>query len=343
MGKGLPKARRIAVKKANKEHIYQLIDEHKDWGIRWICELLGVSRAAYYKWKKRKPSERELANQRLLERIKAVAERNNSLFGKLAMTDHINHHLKEGESRVNHKRVYRIMCINNIRSSRPRYKRSTWHGSKPEQVAENILKRDFHADRPNEKWCTDITEKKIPGTAAKIYISTVIDLYDRYPVGIAVSKRNDVALVNQSLENAVRANPDAKPLFHSDRGFQYTRKVFKTMLEKLGMTQSMSRVSRCIDNGPMEGFQGILKDLIDVLFPDVSSYESMEEAIYSAFDYYINEYPQHRYKGKTAGEVRREALSAQTPVDYPIPKNNRIIKFWDHINSLKNQASTDTI
>ncbi len=339
----LPKARRIAVKKANKEYIYQLIDEHKDWGIRWLCELLGVSRAAYYKWKNRKPSERDLENERLTEKIKAVAESNNSLFGKLSMTDHINKNLDEGESRVNHKRVYRIMCINNIQSSRPRYNKSSWKKSTPEQVAENILNRDFHADKPNEKWCTDITEKKIPGSNTKIYISTILDLYDRYPVGIAVSCRNDLSLVHRTLENAVNANPDARPLFHSDRGFQYTSNGFKTFLENLGMTQSMSRVSRCIDNGPMEGFQGILKELIDVLYPDVHTYEEMEKAVYAAFDYYINEYPQHRFKGKTAGEVRREALSAETPIDYPIPKNNRIIKFWDHIHSLQNQSSIITI
>ena len=343
MVEGLPKARRIAVKKANKEYIYHLISEHEDWGIRWICELFKVSRASYYKWKKRKPSKRDLENEQLLKKITAVAQSNNSLFGKLAMTDHINTHLESGESRVNHKRVYRIMCIHNIRSRRPRYSHSSFKKSTPEQTAENLLNRDFHAERPNEKWCTDITEKKIPGTNEKIFISTILDLYDRYPVGIALSKRNDVALVAQTLENAVRDNPDAAPLFHSDRGFQYTRKGFKTTLEDFGMTQSMSRVSRCIDNGPMEGFQGILKDLIDVLYPDINSYEEMEKAVYAAFDYYINEYPQHRFKGKTAGEVRREALSAETPVDYPIPKNNRIIKFWDHIHSLQNQTNTMTI
>lgn len=340
---GLPEARRIAVRKANKEYIYQLIDQYKDWGICWICELLGISRASYYKWKNHTPSQRDLENEQLLKKIKAVAQDNNSLFGKLAMTDHINTHLKEGESRVNHKRVYRLMCIHNIRSRRPRYIRSSWKRSSPEEVAENLLNRDFHADRPNEKWCTDITEKKIPGSNNKIFISTIIDLYDRYPVGIALSKHNDVALVNQTLEKAICANPDAKPLFHSDRGFQYTRKAFKTTLEDLGMTQSMSRVSHCIDNGPMEGFQGILKDLIEVLYPDIRSYEDMEKAVYAALDYYINEYPQHRFKGKTSGEVRKEALGAEIPVDYPIPKNNRIIKFWDHIHSLQNHTSTITI
>ncbi len=237
MVSGLPKEKRTAVKKANKENLYQLIAKHKDWGILWICKLFKVSRASYYKWKKRAPSKRDLENEQLLKKITAVARSNNSLFGKLAMTDHINHHLEDGEARVNHKRVYRLMCIHNIRSRRPRYSHSSFKKTAPEQTAENLLNRDFHADTPNEKWCTDITEKKIPGTNNKIFISTILDLYDRYPVGIALSRHNDVALVNQTLENAVRDNPSAAPLFHSDRGSQYTRKVFRTTLESLGMTQ----------------------------------------------------------------------------------------------------------
>lgn len=143
MASGLPKARWIAVNKANKENLYQLIQEHEDWGICWICGLMKVSRASYYKWKSRCPSQRERDNQILLGKIRAVAESNHSLFGKLAMTDYINHHLDEGEQTVNHKRIYRLMCIHNIRSSRPRYTRSVWKRSDPEEVAENLLNRNF--------------------------------------------------------------------------------------------------------------------------------------------------------------------------------------------------------
>ncbi len=337
---GLPKARQIAVKKTNKEHLYQLIQSHADWNVCWVCNVLEVSRSAYYKWKNRKPSSRDLANEDLLEKIKAIAASNNSLFGKLSMTDYINCHLREGESRVNHKRVYRLMCINKIRSSRPRYSHYAWKRSEPEEVAENLLNRDFFAKKPNEKWCTDITEKKVPGSKNKIYISTILDLYDRYPVGIAVSRKNDVDLVNRTFQNAVESNPDAHPLFHSDRGFQYTRNSFKKKLEKHSMIQSMSRVAHCIDNGPMEGFQGILKELIDVLCPDIRSQEELEKAVYAAYEYYIYEYPQHRFNGKTAGEVRAEALGTEAPAFYPIPKNNRIVQFWNHIHSLQNQSVT---
>ncbi len=74
-----------------------------------------------------------------------------------------------------------------------------------------------------------------------------------------ISERNDNPLVFKTFEKAVKANPDAHPLFHSDRGYQYTNREFHHKIEKAGMVQSMSRVAHCIDNGPMEGFWGIIK------------------------------------------------------------------------------------
>ena len=91
------------------------------------------------------------------------------------------------------------------------------------------------------------------------YILAILDLYDRRIVSYVIRDRNDNPLVFQTFENAMKDNPDAHPLFHSDRGFQYTNRTFHHKIEKAGMTQSMSRVAHCIDNGPMEGFWGILK------------------------------------------------------------------------------------
>ena len=85
------------------------------------------------------------------------------------------------------------------------------------------------------------------------------DLCDRRIVSYALSEHNDNPLVFKTFDKAVQANPDAHPLLHSDRGFQYTNRTFHHKLVQAGMTQSMSRVGRCIDNGPMEGFWGILK------------------------------------------------------------------------------------
>ena len=137
----------------------------------------------------------------------------------------------------------------------------TRNASNPQHVAENKLNRDFHAQKPNEKWLTDVTEFKWYEGAEvhKPYLSAILDLYDRRIVSYVISDRNDNAIVFDTFKAAVKANPDAHPLFHSDRGFQYTSHAFHYMLDDAGMTQSMSRVAHCIDNGPMEGFWGILK------------------------------------------------------------------------------------
>jgi len=133
------------------------------------------------------------------------------------------------------------------------------------QMANSIrylhLNRKFHADRPNEKWLTDVTEFKwYEGiNVHKVYLSAILDLYDRRIVSYVIRNSNDNPLVFDTIDAAIADNPDAHPLFHSDRGFQYTNRVFHKKLEDAGMVQSMSRVAHCIDNGPMEGFWGILK------------------------------------------------------------------------------------
>ena len=123
------------------------------------------------------------------------------------------------------------------------------------------MNRRFYADAPNQKWLTDVTEFKwYEGeNVHKVYLSAILDLYDRRIVSYVISDRNDNPLVFNTFDKAVAENPKAMPIFHSDRGFQYTNRTFHAKLERAGMTQSMSRVAKCIDNGPMEGFWGILK------------------------------------------------------------------------------------
>lgn len=93
----------------------------------------------------------------------------------------------------------------------------------------------------------------------KVYLSAILDLYDRRIVSYVIDDSNNNALVFSTFDAAIKANPDAHPLFHSDRGFQYTSRGFHERLKAAGMIQGMSRVAKCIDNGPMEGFWGILK------------------------------------------------------------------------------------
>ena len=137
----------------------------------------------------------------------------------------------------------------------------TRHAKNPQYLAKNLLDRQFYAAKPNEKWLTDVTEFKWYEGAEvhKLYLSAILDLCDRRIVSYVLSERNDNPLVFKTLDKAIQANPDAHPLFHSDRGFQYTNRTFHHKLMQAGMTQSMSRVAHCIDNGPMEGFWGILK------------------------------------------------------------------------------------
>lgn len=163
---------------------------------------------------------------------------------------------------VNDKRVLRICRKLNIKST-IKYANDgcTRQATNPQYLAENILDREFTAEAPNQKWLTDVTEFHyyIGIEKHKVYLSAILDLYDRRIVSFVIRDRNNNALVFDTFDEAIRKNPDAHPLFHSDRGFQYTNRVFHTKLVAAGMTQSMSRVAKCIDNGPMEGFWGILK------------------------------------------------------------------------------------
>ena len=105
------------------------------------------------------------------------------------------------------------------------------------------------------------------------------------------------------------------------------------MLEYDGLTQSMGH---CIDNGPVESFQGFIKDMAKVLFGKAHTYEEAAEIIYRTYEYYIYKYPQKRFHEKTAYQVRQEALAADTPEQYPIAPNRRIERFWEKIE--KNKA-----
>lgn len=163
---------------------------------------------------------------------------------------------------VNDKRILRINRALHIQSI-IKYKRRgcTKSAASPEYIAKNYLKRQFRADAPNQKWLTDVTEFKyyIGPEIHKIYLSAILDLYDRRIVAYTTGDHNDSRLVFDTIDAAMNANPDTHPLFHSDRGFQYTSRSFHMKLQNARIKQSMSRVAHCIDNGPMEGVWGILK------------------------------------------------------------------------------------
>ena len=294
----------------------------KNWSIGWMCKHLEVARAAYYKWIHRETPEDEMENIKLAELVKEYDERFSHILGYRRMTSWINHF---NQTKYSKNRVHRIMKKLGIHSV-IRKKKKKHRNTNADKTTQNILQRDFYATAPNQKWATDVTEFKVPGEKKKLYLSAIIDLYDRYPVSYAVSARNDNKLVFKTFDKAIALNPCAKPIFHSDRGFQYTSKMFKKKLVKQEMRQSMSRVGHCIDNGPTEGFWGIIKAEMYQMY-EITDESSLRFAIKDYIRFYSEERPQDRYCCKTPLEVRQEALKSDIPVEYPIPENKRIKKY----------------
>lgn len=189
-----------------------------------------------------------------------------------------------------------------------RKKKKNYTQSTPQVTAENLLNREFQADKPNQKWLTDVTEFKLTN-GQKAYLSAILDLGDRSIVSYVFGHFNNNQLVFETFDMAVAANPDANPLFHSDRGFQYTNICFRNKLDSISATQSMSRVSRCIDNGPMEGFWGIIKSEMYYL-QRFHTYEELKQSIDEYMDFYNMRRLQKNLKGLTPIEYRNQTLAA---------------------------------
>ena len=281
----------MALSGVRQEHLYLCVQEmnKEGYAISEICDILDLNRSSYYSWTKRTKNNRELENEALLHDIGLIYAEHNGTYGYRRIADEYN---ATHEKQYNLKRFYRLVHIVGllaiIRRKRPAYQRST-----PEATAENILNRDFTATTVNEKWCTDVTEMKYGSEGEKAYLSAILDLKGRDIVSFAIGKSNNNQLVFKTFDLAVEKYPDAHPLFHSDRGFQYTSKQFKAKLDKQGMKQSMSRVGRCIDNGPMEGFWGILKCEMYYL-NHFDTYDELATAVEQFIHYYNHQRRQHK-------------------------------------------------
>ena len=276
--------------------------------IRRLCDVAGIPRASYYKWLERTPPEYEILNEAIAEAILEIHDEYPDK-GYRRINDDL---LRVYGFQVSDNRVLRICRYLNIKST-IKYKREgcTISDKDPQHIAENILNRDFHADAPNEKFLTDVTEfKYYVGTEKKkLYLSAILDLYDRRIVAYVIGDSNTNPLVYDTFEQAVAMNPNAHPLFHSDRGFQYTSNAFHQKLLDHGMVQSMSRVGKCIDNGPMEGFWGILKRE-RYYKHKFSSREEVVQMITEYIDYYNNKRYQRRLGVLTPMEKHTQYLIA---------------------------------
>lgn len=289
-----------------------------------MCKLICVARASYYKWLKYK--DKELSNENLLiaQLIQEYDATFNHILGYRRMTSWINRLNNKAYSR---NRIHRIMKKLGIKSV-IRRKSNKYIYSPTYYLPDNLLQRDFNASRPNEKWLTDVTEFKWydNNKKHKLYLSVILDLYDRSVVSYIISGRNNNSLTLDTFEKAIKTNPHAKPIFHSDRGMNYTSQTFQFRVIKQGMTPSLSRKGHCIDNGPMEGFWGIIKAemySIKTFDTEADLKAAIEEYIY----FYNHKRFQDRFGTRTPIEVRTAALNAEVPVVYPIAENKRIQKY----------------
>lgn len=279
----------------------QELNEEKGYAITKLCALAGVARSAYYKWLHWTPSTRELENDALAEEVKLRYNKRKGILGYRQMRTQLNRKLKK---KYNKKRYYRIMRALGlkavIRKKRPQYvKASEIH------VAENVMNRNFDAHSPNTKWCTDVTELKY-GNSRKAYLSAIIDLYDNSIVSWALSRSNNNKLVMDTLKKAYKKNPGATPLLQSDRGFQYTSHEYNRLQDKLGFVKSMSRVSRCLDNQPIERFWGTYKSESYYL-TKFDTYEDVLNDVNKYIRYYNNNRYSERLSGLSPNEYRRAA------------------------------------
>ncbi len=270
--------------------------------INRLCDIAGVSRAAYYKWMRCVPSAREVENKAIVEEMRTIHEAVDGTYGYRRMR--LNLKRRFGRN-VNHKRVRRLMRIAGLRCV-IRRKRAQYIRHPAQQTAENLLNRDFRADAPDQKWVTDVTEFKY-GASKKAYLSAILDLYDGSIRSYVIGHANNNQLVFDTLDIAIAGSPGARPLLHSDRGFQYTSHAFRYMTGKAGITQSMSRVGKCIDNGPIESFWSALKCERYYLHK-YETFDELRHSIEQYIEFYNHERYQQRLNGLSPLEYRAEAV-----------------------------------
>jgi transposase InsO family protein len=208
---------------------------------------------------------------------------------------------------VNHKTVQRLMKELGL-VCRVRMKKYRSYKGEVGQIAPNLLDRDFTAEKPNQKWVTDVTEFGLFGQ--KLYLSPVFDLYSGYLVSYSISEHPVLSMVTSMLKKAFTQIPDGTNLIlHSDQGWQYQHKQYQRMLREKGIRQSMSRKGNCLDNAVIENFFGLLKS--ELLY--LQKFESMEhfkQELIEYLDYYNNRRIKAKLKGLPPALHRQQALSA---------------------------------
>ena len=256
--------------------------------------LLKISKLAksvyYYTLAKENKDDK---NKEIIEKIREIFINNKERYGYRRITLE----LKNQNYNVNHKKVYRIMVKLGLKPlKRNKRKYSSYKGTVG-KIADNLIKRNFTANNPNEKWYTDVTKFNLRGE--KCYLSPILDGFNGEIISYNTSKSPNLAQIDDMLNKAFKKVGNLEGLiFHSDQGWQYQHQSYQQRLKNNGIKQSMSRKGNSMDNGMMENFFGLLKT--EMFYDQENRYETLDDLI-KAIDDYIYYYNYDRIKEKLKG------------------------------------------
>ena len=268
-----------------------------------LLKVAGVAKSTYFyhfaNMNKVNELEEEIKNQ-----IISIFNENKGRYGYRRITLE----LKNRGFNVNHKKVQRIMKELGLQSiQRPKRRYSSYKGTIG-KVADNLLKRNFKADKPNQKWATDVTEFKVNND--KLYLSPIIDLFNGEVISYNLSRHPVFQQVIDMVNKAFAKIPDNTNLIlHSDQGWQYQMKQYQYLLKQKGIRQSMSRKGNCLDNSYAENFFGILKsELYYIKEKEYNDINELEKDIIEYIEYYNNRRIKSKLKGMTPVQYRIHSL-----------------------------------
>ena len=271
-----------------------------------MCKVLKVSRSCYYRWYSGDVSKREFENQRLTEVIKQVFIKSRKTYG----SPRIAAQLKRLGYTASRPRVAKLMRKIGLRSKvRKKYKVTT-NSNHKYSISDNYLSRNFTPNTLNETWVSDITYIKTG--EGWLYLTTIIDLFDRQVIGWSLSKTMFTGeTVLPAWKMALSKRTIDKPLiFHSDRGIQYASKAFRKRLKtNCLIVQSMSRKGNCWDNAVAESFFKTLKAEL-VYHEDYKTIEQAKAAVFEYIEIWYNRKRLHSTLGyKTPVEIELEFIN----------------------------------
>jgi putative transposase len=274
--------------------------EKAHYPIALLCRVLRVARAGYYAWRRRGASRRAQADATLTALLVREHTQSRQTYG----APRLHAVLRAAGTRVGRKRVARLMRAAGLHGvSRRRAVPRTTRADPAAVPAPNLLRRDFTAAAPDRCWVGDITY--LPTGEGWLYLASLVDVHSRRVVGFALAEHLRTELALEALQLALgQRHPAAGSLVHhTDRGCQYTARAYQVVLERHGITPSMSRTGDCYDNALAESFNATIKTELVAR----THWPTRQEARAAVFEWITVFYNRQR---------RHSSLGYQSPVQF---------------------------